>query len=408
MAARLLPRRRCIATAALLGFAVCCGLVAKPQRSLAQSTCTVSAGAPPSAGGTQAFACGSGAIAPGNNATAIGTNAGAVGDRATAVGFGAGLATAGTNNTAIGFLAGADVTGNRNTASGSDAGQTVQGNANTATGFSAGQFVTGDSNVAIGNGAGSGTFGNRLLISNTVAIGNTAVASANDGVAIGNQAQATGANAVALGSGAQATGTGSIAIGQGAVAAGSIAVGTNAQADNGGTAIGDNTVATQANSAAFGEGATASRANQQAFGTAANTYTMAGIASAASRSAQGAPTHFVMSNAGGDLAAFTPAELGLATAGDLNVINARLGEIDSVASKALTGVAMAFAMAGVPNLMPHEKFALAVNYGTFQGRHGVAFNTALKLHDNVQLTAGVGYGANERLVGGRAGLRFGW
>jgi hypothetical protein len=35
-------------------------------------------------------------------------------------------------------------------------------------------------------------------------------------------------------------------------------------------------------------------------------------------------------------------------------------------------------------------------------------NAAVRLDNHVQFNAGVGYGANQNLVGGRVGLRFGW
>lgn len=106
----------------------------------------------------------------------------------------------------------------------------------------------------------------------------------------------------ALGSGAQASGVNSIAIGPKATAS-------------------------DANSAAFGNGATATRADQQVFGVASNTYTMEGIPSDASKKAQGKPTHVVTSNAGGDLAAYTFAQLGVAAPGDVKKIKARIDEL---------------------------------------------------------------------------------
>jgi trimeric autotransporter adhesin len=83
---------------------------------------------------------------------------------------------------------------------------------------------------------------------------------------------------------------------------------------------------------------------------------MAGITSNASKAAQGAPTTIVTSNLAGDLAAYTVGELGLATQGDLNIINNRLNALSGRTDKALSGVAMAFAMAGVPELSPGERF----------------------------------------------------
>jgi hypothetical protein len=199
-----------------------------------------------------------------------------------------------------------------------------------------------------------------------------------------------------------------------------VAVGQGAQvlADNGSAYGAGATVgAGHTNAAAFGAGATTTRANQQSFGTASNTYTMAGITSSASKTAQGAPTHLVTANASGDLAAHTFAELGLvtsgdlsnfATQGDLNIINNRLNALSGRTDKALSGVAMAFAMAGVPELSPVERFALMGNWGTFQGENGLAMNAALRLATNVQLNGGVAWGLNEDVAGGRVGVRVGW
>ena len=115
------------------------------------------------------------------------------------------------------------------------------------------------------------------------------------------------------------------------------------------------------------------------------------------------------------LSTSTLAGLGLASAADISAINsqlaginARLDDLTTRSNKAYSGVAMAFAMAGVPTLMPNETFAMTMNWGNFQSANGVALNAALRLHNNVQLNGGVGYGANQNLVGGRVGLRVGW
>ena len=89
-------------------------------------------------------------------------------------------------------------------------------------------------------------------------------------------------------------------------------------------------------------------------------------------------------------------------------INNRLDNLTTLSNKATTGVAMAFAMAGVPSLMPNESFAVTMNWGNFQNANGLALNAAVRLDNHVQLNGGVGYGANQNLVGGRVGLRFGW
>jgi trimeric autotransporter adhesin len=197
---------------------------------------------------------------------------------------------------------------------------------------------------------------------------------------------------------------------------GSAATGANA------TAIGPNTSATFTSSAAFGNGATATRDNQQVFGTASNTYTMSGITSAASKAAQSGPLQIVTSDAGGNLATNTAAGLGLASSTDISAlnsqiaginnqivgINTRLNDLDGRTTKALNGVAMAFAISGVPWLQPTERFAVSANYGTFQGTNGMALNAALRLSTRLQAEGGIAYGANGGGVGGRAGLRMGW
>jgi len=116
----------------------------------------------------------------------------------------------------------------------------------------------------------------------------------------------------------------------------------------------------------------------------------------------------VTSDAGGNLATNTAAGLGLASLTDINSINARINDVDGRATKALNGVSMAFAMAGTPWLLPTERFAVAMDWGTFQGTNAVALNAAFRLSTNVQANGGLAYGANGGGVGGRAGVRVGW
>jgi hypothetical protein len=71
-------------------------------------------------------------------------------------------------------------------------------------------------------------------------------------------------------------------------------------------------------------------------------------------------------------------------------------------------VAMAFAMAGVPTVLPNEKFVLSANWGTFQGENGAALSGAVRIYKNVQLNGSFAYGFRENMAGGHAGLRFGF
>jgi hypothetical protein len=221
-------------------------------------------------------------------------------------------------------------------------------------------------------------------------LGSSNTVNAGSAIAIGNANTVTGGNGIAIGTGVQVAGVNGIAIGK------------NANAGHAG-------------SAAFGAGATTTRDNQQVFGTAGNTYTMSGIASAASAAAQSGQVQVVTSDASGNLATSSLAGLGLASSADINAINgqlaginARLDDLTNRSNKAYTGVAMAFAMAGVPTLLPNESFAVTMNWGNFQSVNGLALNAAVRLSTNVQLNGGVGYGPNESLVGGRVGVRVGW
>jgi trimeric autotransporter adhesin len=189
-----------------------------------------------------------------------------------------------------------------------------------------------------------------------------------------------------------------------------------------GTAIGTGAVAAFAGSTAIGAGAVTTAPNQMVFGTGSSTYVAPGITSAASKAAQSGPLQIVTSDAGGNLATNTAAGLGLASSTDISAlnsqiaginnqivgINTRLNDLDGRTTKALNGVAMAFAISGVPWLQPTERFAVSANYGTFQGTNGIALNGALRLSTRLQAEGGIAYGANGGGVGGRAGLRMGW
>ena len=68
---------------------------------------------------------------------------------------------------------------------------------------------------------------------------------------------------------------------------------------------------------------------------------------------------------------------------DINAINAQLGgmntrlnDLDGRTTKALNAVSMAFALAGTPWLVPTERFAVSMDWGTFQGTNALALNAA--------------------------------
>jgi autotransporter adhesin len=251
-------------------------------------------------------------------------------------------------------------------------------------------MASGTGSTAVGDHSSAGG----LL---SAAYGSESKASGDASAAYGNSSTASGASSAAYGDHSLASSDNSAAFGDHSTAGGSNSV-----------AIGSGANAGFTNSAAFGSGATATRANQQAFGTASNTYTMAGITSAASKAAQTGPTQLVTSDSGGNLATTTLADLGLASTADIGAINSRLDDLTTRSNRAYNGIAMAMAMAGVPTLLPGEKLAMTMNYGTFEGTSGVALNAAFRLSDALQITGGIGYGVNEQIAGGRVGLRMAW
>ena len=308
--------------------------------------------------------------------------------------------------------------------------------------FGFGATATGISTMACGTfAAATGDFATATSF-NATATGLAATATGENSLANGTRANATGAGANAIGENATAIGTRSTAMGTNATALGgpgtlanadaATAVGQGATVAAGatggsafgqgstvsganGTAIGTGAVAAFAGSTAIGAGAVTTAPNQMVFGTASSTYVAPGITSAASKAAQSGPLQIVTSDAGGNLATNTAAGLGLASSTDISAlnsqivgINTRLNDLDGRTTKALNGVAMAFAISGVPWLQPTERFAVSANYGTFQGTNGIALNGALRLSTRLQAEGGIAYGANGGGVGGRAGLRMGW
>jgi trimeric autotransporter adhesin len=291
--------------------------------------------------------------------------------------------------------------------------------------------VLGSDNIATGTGANANGNDGRNIASGANA---NASGAGSSNIATGRSADASGSDSdgdddgsenIATGAGANASGDDSrnIAVGAFANASGdlaqNVAIGANAQAIggtiSGSTAIGANARANFDNSGAFGAGATTTRANQQMFGTASNTYTMAGITSGASRTAQGAPTHLVTSNTGGDLAAHTFAELGLATTGDVAGLQTQINRLGRRDRELTEGIAAVAALAQ-PILLPGQHFAVRAGWGGYDDANAVGFSAAGVVASNLlsqgrgtlTLDGGLGFGTDEGEVAGRAGATIGW
>jgi hypothetical protein len=151
------------------------------------------------------------------------------------------------------------------------------------------------------------------------------------------------------------------------------------------------------------------------MGTESSTYTMAGIASNASRQAQGKPSHIVTSNSGGDLAAYTPQDLGLASTSQVANLQSQIKFFGDRDRELAEGIATSTALAQ-PILREGQRFGMTAGWGGFDSANAVGLAAAGVLADNLlrpgggtlALYGGVGLGTNEGMVAGRAGLSFGW
>jgi trimeric autotransporter adhesin len=211
------PSWAAAAGGALTSFGSTAWFLTYPSSTTAGSNALAAANVSTSALNT-AFGAGALKAHTGSDSTAVGGAALvlATGSKNTAVGSRAGEAvTTGTDNVLIGFTAGNQIAGNsQNVAVGVATAIGSVGNNNTAVGYGALAYGGANGNTAIGAYSGPGTPGgtyNTYLgylanngstgsaFSNTVVIGNQAVATGDNSIAIGNGATATGANTIQIG-----------------------------------------------------------------------------------------------------------------------------------------------------------------------------------------------------------------
>ena len=167
-----------------------------------------------------------------------------------------------------------------------------------------------------------------------------------------------------------------------------VATGVNA------TAIGPTANATFANSTAVGTGATTTRANQVVLDTAGNTYTMPGIASAASLGAQSGPTAFVTTDANGNLATSSFKSGQHRDAAIPNDASPIPGDDPAVAGgrSAHRGIAAAVAAANPSMPSAPGRTTWQIRGSTFHGEYGVGVGFQHRLNTAVPLSIVGGYG----------------
>ena len=59
-------------------------------------------------------------------------------------------------------------------------------------------------------------------------------------------------------------------------------------------------------------------------------------------------------------------------------------------------------------LSDQKKFAVAMNYGTFQGQSAMALSSYVRVTDQVVVSGGLGYGVGASQFGVRVGVQFSW
>ena len=143
------------------------------------------------------------------------------------------------------------------------------------------------------------------------------------------------------------------------------------------TAVGESARATFDNSTAIGRGVSTTRVNQVAIGSTTNTYTLAGLPSAASLAAQSGPTQFVTTDANGTLAtsSFGPDSINLMST-RLESLSTRVDALAVYAvesrREARAGTAMSIATAQLRFDDRPGKFSLGTGLGNFKGESGIA------------------------------------
>jgi len=383
----------------LLGAAGACLLVsilAPPAH--AQFVCGGSAtGAAPVTGG--------GATATGTASTACGTQSNAV-TEGTAIGY---LAYA-QPTTTFGANTGAVAVGNSANSFGSGAtalGAASSASADYAIGIGASSVASGVGAIALGAANSIGSAANATA-NQSIAIGSGTNVNANGSIAIGGNSQAGIANgqiaATAVGFGAQANALAGTAMGSN-----SIANGTNA------TALGAGSTATFSNSAAIGSGVVTTRVNQVALGTASNTYTLAGVSSAASLAAQTGAVKVVTADAQGNLAtaSFAPQDISALQSNvsglqqNVSVLQQNVSVLQQQMKQGFEGTAIAIALGGT-SLPSDKRFAISTNWGNFRGQNAVGVAAQMRLTDYAVANIGVGGGFAQGGIGSRAGVTFAW
>jgi autotransporter adhesin len=216
----------------------------------------------------------------------------------------------------------------------------------------------------------------------SVASGANAVASGVNAVASGASSVASGANAVAVGANASATGTNALASGASSMASGNnaVAVGasTSASADNG-VAVGANASATANNAVAIGSGSVADRDNSVSVGSQGNERQITNVAPGIN------PTDAV----------------------NVAQLQGVQQNVNNLARTAYSGIAMAGALAGLPQVEAGKSFQLSAGAGAYANYAALAVGASARLTQNTIVKLGAS-ATNGSHVLVNAGVGYSW
>nr|WP_233212631.1 YadA-like family protein [Collimonas sp. PA-H2] len=217
-----------------------------------------------------------------------------------------------------------------------------------------------------------------------------------DATGSGLCAQATKDGATAFGSNAQATDANTTAVGFRALAsqAGSVAIGNNAQATGDPTvAIGQNSLASGNNSVATGAGAQATGNNSVALGAGS----IADQANTVSVGSPGSERRITNVAAG-----VNPTDA--VNVSQLSTVQSQVGDVQRIA---YSGVAMAGALAGLPQVDSGKTFALGAGIGSYAGYTALAIGASARVSQNAVVKFGVSTTSGTRTLI-NAGVGYSW
>ena len=186
-----------------------------------------------------------------------------------------------------------------------------------------------------------------------------------------------------------------------------------------GTAIGARANVQHDHSTAIGADAASSTDHEVTLGTSEDTVRAPGITSQLSKDRQTGSLEVVTTDANGNLAsdggatfaAIQDNAMGVAAnRADIEtgygLIQDNRNDIDALNADmetAFEGVAMSMAM-DVPQVDESKRFALSVNWGTFEGENAFAAGAAFRIDPNWQINGGAGVGVSSGAFGGKVGV----